>query len=49
MSPCDAVKVVVSDPVCNAPCAAPAAPASLCISMTMGTLPQIFLTPSEAH
>ena len=49
MSPCDAVKVVVSAPVCSAPWAAPAAPPSLCISMTTGTLPQMFLTPSEAH
>jgi len=48
-SPCDAVKVVVSAPVCSAPCAAPAAPPSCCISTTKGTLPQMFLMPSEAH
>ena len=47
--PCDAVKVVHSDPVCNAPCTAPAAPPSLCISWTNGTVPQMFRLPSEAH
>ena len=41
-SPCDAVKVVVIAPACSAPCTAPAAPASLCISMTCGTMPQMF-------
>ena len=40
--PCDAVNVVVSEPVCSAPCTAPAAPPSLCISITCGTLPQMF-------
>ena len=34
--PCDAVKVVVSAPLCSAPCSAPAAPPSLCISTTVG-------------
>ena len=48
-SPCDAVKVQVSAPVCSAPCTAPAAPPSLCISTTEGIVPQRFLTPSDAH
>ena len=47
--PCDAVKVVVSAPDCSAPCTAPAAPPSLCISCTTGTLPQMFLMPSADH
>ena len=47
--PCDAVNVVVSDPVCSAPCTAPAAPPSLCISTTCGTVPQMFGLPSAAH
>ena len=38
-----AVKVVVSAPVWSAPCTAPDAPPSDCISMTRGTVPQIFL------
>src|SRR6185436_18450859 len=38
--PCEDVKVVVSAPDCNAPCAAPAPPASDCISCTRGTVPQ---------
>ena len=37
--PCEAVKVVVSAPAWSAPCTAPAAPASDCISTTCGTLP----------
>ena len=37
--PCDAVKVVASAPLCKAPCRAPAAPPSLCISTTVGTVP----------
>ena len=47
--PCDAVKVVVSAPLCRAPCTAPAAPASDCISTTRGTVPQMFLLPSADH
>ena len=47
--PWDAVNVQVSEPVCSAPCTAPAAPPSLCISTTEGTVPQRFFTPSEAH
>ena len=39
--PCDAVNVVVSAPLCRAPCSAPAAPPSLCISTTVGTVPQM--------
>src|SRR5690606_19234042 len=47
--PCDAVKVVVSDPACRAPCTAPAAPASLCISTTLGTVPHRFGWLLAAH
>ena len=47
--PCDAVKVVEREPVCSAPCTAPAAPASLCISMTEGTVPHRFGRFSAAH
>ena len=39
--PCDTVNVVANEPACNAPCSAPAAPPSLCISITVGTVPQI--------
>jgi hypothetical protein len=48
-SPCDAVKVVESDPACKAPCNAPAAPPSLCISITVGTVPQILVFCSADH
>src|SRR5512145_637742 len=48
-SPCDAVNVVASAPACSAPCRAPAAPPSLCISTTSGTDPQMFGRPSLAH
>ena len=37
--PCDAVKVVVRAPAWSAPWTVPAAPASLCISITSGTIP----------
>ena len=37
--PWEAVKVVVSAPDWSAPCSAPAAPPSLCISTTVGTVP----------
>ena len=47
--PCDAVKVVVSAPACSEPCTAPAAPASLCISMTSGMAPQMFFCPAADH
>ena len=44
--PCEAVKVVASAPACRAPCTAPAAPASDCISTTRGTSPHRFVRPS---
>ena len=47
--PCDAVNVVVSAPACSEPCTAPAAPASLCISITCGTMPQMFVRPFADH
>ena len=47
--PCEAVKVVVSAPACSAPCTAPAAPPSDCISTTSGTMPQMFLLPWADH
>ena len=43
--PCDAVKVVVRAPAWSAPWTAPAAPPSDCISMTSGTMPQMFFLP----
>ena len=47
--PCDAVNVVASAPACSAPCTAPAAPPSDCISTTFGTMPQRFLRPCADH
>ena len=47
--PCEAVKVVVSAPACSAPWTAPAAPPSDCISMTSGTVPQMFVLPCADH
>ena len=47
--PCDAVNVVQRAPDCRAPCRAPAAPPSLCISTTSGTAPQRLSRPSEDH
>ena len=47
--PCEAVKVVVRAPVWRAPCTAPAAPPSDCISMTVGMVPQMFLRPRADH
>ena len=44
-SPCDDVKVVARAPACSAPCTAPAAPASDCISTTAGTSPHRFRRP----
>jgi hypothetical protein len=44
--PCDAVKVVPKAPFCTAPCRAPAAPASDCISTTSGTAPHRFVRPA---
>ena len=47
--PCDAVKVVASEPACSAPWSAPAAPPSLCISTTVGTVPQMLVFCSADH
>ena len=47
--PCEAVKVVPSAPVCNAPCSVPAAPASDCSSTTSGTEPHRFVSPPADH
>ncbi len=47
--PCEAVNVVASAPLCSAPCSAPAAPPSLCISTTVGTVPQTFGRPWLDH
>src|SRR3954468_24239833 len=47
--PCDAVKVVASEPACSAPCTAPAAPASDCISASSGIPPHRFFMPRFAH
>jgi hypothetical protein len=44
--PCDAVNVVVRAPVVREPWTAPAAPASDCISVTIGTEPQILSWPA---
>src|SRR6188474_1807586 len=48
-NPWDAVNVVVSAPLCSAPCTAPAAPPSDCICWITGTWPQMFLMPWAAH
>ena len=47
--PCDAVNVVPSVPLVTAPCSAPAAPASDCISTTRGTTPHRFVRPDADH
>ncbi len=47
--PCEAVKVVVNAPAWRAPCTAPAAPASLCISTTFGMVPKMFFRPAAAQ
>ncbi len=47
--PCDEVNVVASAPRCTAPWTAPAAPASLCISVTWGTVPNRLGRPAAAH
>ena len=47
--PCDAVNVVVRAPACSAPWTAPAAPPSDCISVTCGTVPQMFFMPLADH
>src|SRR4030095_845641 len=43
--PCEAVKVVASAPVVNAPWIAPAGPPSDCISATSGAGPQMLARP----
>ena len=48
-SPWDAVNVVVNAPACKAPCTAPAAPPSLCISTILGMFSQIFFCPLELY
>jgi len=48
-SPWDAVNVVPSVPLVSAPCRAPAAPASDCISITSGTPPHRFGRPAALH
>src|SRR4029450_1162061 len=47
--PWEAVKVVESAPACSAPCTAPAAPPSDCISAISGMTPQRFVLPRLAH
>jgi hypothetical protein len=47
--PCEAVKVVAIAPACSAPCTAPEAPPSDCISAISGTTPQRFVLPLLAH
>jgi hypothetical protein len=47
--PWDAVNVVVRAPAWSAPWTAPAAPPSLCISVTEGTEPQMFFWPFADH
>ena len=47
--PCEAVNVVDSAPPCRAPCSDPAAPASLCISTTEGTVPHTLVCPLLDH
>ena len=44
-----AVNVVLSAPPWSAPCMAPAAPASDCISMTLGIVPHTFFSFSADH
>ena len=43
------VNVVARAPACNAPCTAPMAPASDCISITEGTASQRFFLPFADH
>jgi len=47
--PWEAVKVVVNAPAWSAPCTAPAAPPSDCISITEGTVPHRFFLPLADH
>ena len=46
--PCEAVKVVVKEPVVSEPCTAPAAPPSDSISTIEGIEPQMFVLHMEA-
>ena len=48
-SPCDAVKVVASAPAESIPCSAPAAPPSLCISVSRIFCPNTLRLPARAH
>ena len=43
------MKVVDSAPACSAPCTAPMAPPSDCISVTSGTTPQMLVFPLADH
>ena len=43
------MKVVARLPAVKAPCRAPAAPPSLCISVTSTVVPKIFFLPFAAH
>ena len=43
------VKVVASAPVCSAPCTAPMAPASDCISTSVTVWPNMFSLPFADH
>jgi hypothetical protein len=47
--PCDAVNVPASAPAVAAPCTAPAAPPSDCISAMRGARPQMLVKPLPAH
>src|SRR5512140_3840464 len=47
--PCEAVNVVVREPACSDPWTAPEAPPSDCISITSGTVPQMFRRPWADH
>ena len=47
--PWEAVNVVASAPACSAPCTAPAAPASDCISASSGATPQRLILPRLSH
>src|SRR5664279_3544139 len=48
-NPCEQVNVEHKAPVCKAPCNAPAAPASDCISTTLTCSPNMFFNPLAAH
>src|SRR5208283_3902733 len=48
-SPCDAVNVVVNAPARRAPCTAPAAPPSDCISVMETVSPHMFFLPEADH